>query len=291
MSTDTRGLPRSAVDLSVVVPAYNEEAAIEPCLAALSEQLARVGLRFELIVVDDGSRDRTADVLARVAEADSHVRVVSLARNFGKEAALAAGLGVARGRAVLTVDADLQHPADLIPRMIELWRKGYDVVNGVKQERGEESLVYRVMTRAFNWLMGSAAGANFHGASDYKLMDRQVVDALIEFPEHNRFFRGLVAWVGFRVAEIPFAVGQRVAGASKWSVSGLIRYSLRNLVAFSPFPLRVVAAAGFFTLVFAFGLAIWTLFRYLNGTALTGVTTVILLQLILDGLVLTSLGV
>ncbi|HEY6867080.1 MAG TPA: glycosyltransferase, partial [Candidatus Eisenbacteria bacterium] len=191
----------------------------------------------------------------------------------------------------LIMDADLQHPPDLIPRMVELWTQGYDVVNGVKQSRAREPALYRGMARVFNALMGGAAGASLQGASDFKLLDRQVVDALTAFPEHGRFFRGLVAWVGFRVVEVRFTVAERAAGTTRWSLLELLRYSLRNLLAFSAFPLRLMALAGFVTLIFGAGLALWTLYRYVTGTAVTGFTTVILLQLILDGLLLTGIGV
>lgn len=204
---------------------------------------------------------------------------------------MAAGLAEARGRAVLLMDADLQHPPDLIPRMVELWDQGYDVVSAVKETRARESLLYRAMTGLFNKLMGGAAGGSFRGASDFKLLDRQVVDALASCPENTRFFRGLVTWVGFRTATIPFKVAERVAGTTKWSPFGLVRYSLRNLIAFSALPLKLVAAVGFGTLVFAGGLAAQTLWRYLAGQALSGFTTVILLQLILGGLLLSGIGV
>jgi dolichol-phosphate mannosyltransferase len=189
------------------------------------------------------------------------------------------------------MDADLQHPPELIPQLVALWRQGNEVVSAVKQSRGREGLLYRAMSGLFNAMMGSAAGASFRGASDFKLLDREVIDALARCPERNRFFRGLVTWVGFRTAQIPFDVRDRVAGRTKWSGTGLIRYSMRNLIAFTALPLKLVATAGFVTLVLAAGLAVQTLWRYLSGRAVSGFTTVILLQLIIGGLLLTSVGV
>src|SRR5690606_33878161 len=158
--------------------------------------------------------------------------------------------------------------------------------------RGSESIGYRFMAGLFNRFMGEAPdGRSFAGASDFKLLDRQVVEALKQCSERHRFFRGLVAWVGFRTHEIPFDVRTRAAGQSKWSRSSLLRYSLRNLLSFSAWPLRLIAAVGFSTLVFAALLAMWTLYRYLRGDSLAGFPTVILLQLIFGGLLLTSLGV
>ena len=280
-----------AVELSVVLPMHNEEAVVDRALAEVREALTATGRSFEIICVDDGSRDRTLELLQAWQRRDPRVVPVTLARNFGKEAALAAGLATSRGRAVIVMDADLQHPVEVIQRMLALWDQGVEVVSGVKQERQRESLAYRAFAGLFNALMGGAAGARFQGASDFKLLDRQVVDTLVALPERNRFFRGLVTWVGYRTAEVPFNVAERVAGTSKWSLLGLVRYSLRNLVAFSALPLRLVATLGFATLLFAAGLAVQTLYRYLRGDALTGFTTVILLQLILGGLLLTSVGV
>jgi glycosyltransferase involved in cell wall biosynthesis len=278
-------------DVSVVIPVYDEEESIGLTIAAVKDQLATTGATFEIVAVDDGSTDGTLARLEQAERDDERVRLVSLSRNFGKESALAAGLDASRGRAVIVMDADLQHPAEVLPRLIELWREGNDVVSAIKEGRGREGLTYRLMASLFNALMGSAAGKTFRGASDFKLLDRQVVDALAECSERTRFFRGLVTWVGFRTAEVPFTVQPRKAGRTKWSTTGLVRYSMRNLLAFTALPLKMVAGAGFITLVLAFGLGVQTLWRYLSQRAVSGFTTVILLQLILGGLLLTSVGV
>lgn len=270
---------------------YNEQDVAERCLSVVCEQLEASGRSFEIVCVDDGSSDGTALVLRRASERDPRIRPVELSRNFGKEAALTAGLERARGAAVLLMDADLQHPPDLIPRMLELWARGHHVVGGVKERRGRESFTYRSMAWLFNALMGGAAGTNFQGASDFKLLDRQVVDALLACPERTRFFRGLVAWVGFKTAEVPFTVAERAAGQSKWSTLGLVRYSLRNLLAFSALPLKVIAVLGFGVLLFSAALGAWSLYRYVRGDALSGFTTVILLQVIIGGLLLAAVGV
>lgn len=278
-------------DLSVIIPVYNEGPAIERTLDVVRDHLDKIGRSYEIVCVDDGSRDDSVDRLVALAGVDDRIRVVPLARNFGKEAAMAAGLSEAGGRALIFMDADLQHPPSVIERMVGLWSDGYDVVSAVKEARARESVFYRAMTWVFNALMTSAAPGQFRGASDFKLIDRQVVDALMQCPERNRFFRGLVNWVGFKTIEIPFTVAERVAGTTKWSVVGLVRYSIRNLIAFSALPLKMVSAVGFGTLIFAAGLGAQTLWRYLQGEALSGFTTVILLQLILGGLLLTSVGV
>jgi polyisoprenyl-phosphate glycosyltransferase len=282
---------RGDVEISVVLPMYNEQAVAARSLSVVREQLAACGRSFEIVCIDDGSNDETASVIRRLAKEDPCLRLIELSRNFGKEAALAAGLGRARGEAVLLMDADLQHPPDLIPGMIALWDQGYHVVAGVKEKRANETFLYRGMARLFNTLMGGAAGASFQGASDFKLLDRQVVDALLACPERGRFFRGLVTWVGFKTVDIPFTVAERAAGESKLSTLGLVRYSIRNLLAFSALPLKVIAASGFAVLLFSVALGAWSLFRYIRGDALTGFTTVILLQVIIGGLLLASVGV
>lgn len=277
--------------LSAVVPFYNEQESLDLLIPTLVDQLEATCQPFEIVCVDDGSSDGTLAQLYCQAGKDNRVRVVALSRNFGKEAAMAAGLEVARGDAVLFLDADLQHPPDMIPQMIELWHSGYDIVNGVKERRGRETLLYRFSAGIFNRLMGDAAQADFRGASDFKLLDRQVVEVLKKLPETRRFFRGLVAWSGFRAARMPYKVQERKAGKTKWSPLGLMRYSLRNLLAFSEMPLRAIAAAGFLTLIFSALLAAWQLYRFITGWTLSGFTTVILLQLFLDGLLLTGVGI
>jgi dolichol-phosphate mannosyltransferase len=279
-------------EISVILPIFNEEKVLVQTLSVVCSEVERASSSFEILCVDDGSTDATSTVLAAAAANDPRIVPISLARNFGKEAAMAAGLDYAQGRAVLLLDADLQHPAELIPQMLDAWRAGVDVVNGVKESRGREGILYGLMARLFNALMGGAARqGNFRGASDFKLLDRQVVEALKACPERHRFFRGLVAWVGFRTQDIPFHVRERAAGDTKWSTAGLIRYSLRNLLSFSALPLRLIAYAGFSTLLFAGAMAVWTLVRYFRGDALSGFPTVILLQLIFGGILLTSLGV
>ena len=279
------------LELSVILPMFNEEGVATLALGEVKQQLEGLGVSFELVCVDDGSQDATLARVMAAAAADARIVPIVLSRNYGKEAALAAGLGAARGDAVLLMDSDLQHPPELIPQLLAKWREGFDVVNAVKANRGREGLSYRSMAYIFNRLMGSTANQAFHGASDFKLLDRQVVTALLSLPEKTRFFRGLVAWVGFRTAQVSFDVAPRAGGETKWSTRALVRYSLRNLISFSEFPLKLVAWAGFSTLLFAGAVALHTLYRYATGTAITGFTTVILLQLVLGGLLLASVGV
>lgn len=279
------------VEVSVVVPAFNEGDNLAPLVDALARILGQCTATFEIVIVDDGSRDGTDAVLSELSGRFAFVRPLRLSRNFGKEAAMGAGLQDACGDCIIFIDADLQHPPELIPEMLSRWRAGADVVNAVKRSRGRESLFYRTFAGTFNRIMSSAIGTDIRNASDYKLIDRQVASALLACPERNRFFRGLVAWVGFREENLLFDVQERNAGASKWGLLSLARYSLRNVVAFSALPLIGVAYAGFFVVLMGLLLLFQTLYNYASGHALSGFTTVIVVQILLSGMILFGLGI
>lgn len=280
-----------APEVSVVVPAFNEGALLSHLVSRLREVLGALDIEYEILIVNDGSTDETQLVLEDLSDSDPRLVPVHLARNFGKEAALAAGLTIAEGRAVVFLDADLQHPPELIPDMVREWRSGYDVVNAVKRTRENESLVYRGFSTLFNRLLSREIGHNMAGASDFKLIDRQVAEVLLACPERNRFFRGLVAWVGFRVKSIEFDVRAREQGLTKWSLMSLVRYSVSSILAFSSLPLRVVGYAGFIVAGLGVLLLAQTLVRYAIGTAAIGFTTVIAVQILLGGMILMALGV
>ena len=281
----------SEPELSVVAPLHDEASVAPAFVEALAPVLQRLELSFEIVLIDDGSTDDTGAVLSALARDEPRIVVVRLSRNFGKEAALSAGLSVARGDAVVLMDGDLQHPVALIPELVARWRAGADVVNAVKAHRGDEGAAYRASAWAFNRLMGAALRDDFGRQSDFKLLDRSVVDAIVALPERTRFFRGLVAWVGFQTAEVPFQVAERVGGDTSWSLTGLIRYSVRNLVAFSSAPLRGVAVAGFTISGLGLLLALQTLYNWARGAAIDGFTTTILSVLLVGGSNLLALGV
>ncbi|MFT0171988.1 glycosyltransferase family 2 protein [Paraburkholderia mimosarum] len=277
--------------LSIVVPAYNEAANLPTSIAVLLEQTRPLCGKVEIVVVNDGSRDDTAQVLDQLALQYPEVVPVHFSRNFGKEAALEAGLERAAGDAVLFIDADMQHPPSLIPEMIDAWAKGADVVNARKRDRGKEHALYGMASRLFYRLFAKAAGVNFQGASDYKLLDSQVIEAVKACQEKARFFRGLVAWVGFRQTDVLFDVQPRAAGESTWSTYGLVKYSLRNLISFSSLPLTSIAIAGFIMAGLSLVLCVETLFRYLMGKSLSGFTTVIVFQTVFSAVILLAIGV
>ncbi len=281
-----------SVDLSIVIPVFNEVSSIEAATRRLRQVLDSLDLaRYELVYVDDGSTDGSGECLDRLSAADPRVRVIHFTRNFGKEAALQAGLEAARGDAAIFMDADLQHPPELIPQLVELWREGgHDVVEACKRSRGDEGLLYRGLAWCFNGLMSRATGTGMHGASDYKLLARPALDALAQLPERHRFFRGLVHWIGFDHATVHFDVDAREGDVPSWQPLALVRYAFDGFLSFSTLPLVMIASAGVATTAFGGVLGAVALWHFVTGVAVSGFTTVILLQVIFSGLILASLG-
>lgn len=276
--------------LSVVVPVYNEEKQIEKTISAICEAVHGVIDQVQLIVVDDGSRDNTWQVLTRVADEVPGLEAFRFSRNFGKEAAIMAGLSKASGDACIVMDADLQHPPQLIPEMIGLWKEGFEVVEAVKEDRGRERSFSRVGASLFYKIMHRLSGFNLENASDYKLLDKKVVQALLQMPEKETFFRGLSAWVGYSRAEVYFKVPERETGKSRWSPLKLIRLAISAFTSFSSLPLQFVTFIGVLFLIGSVVLGIQTLLMKLRGLAIGGFTTVILLLLIIGSCLMISLG-
>lgn len=277
---------------SVVLPAFEEEAGIDRTLDAVIRVLEGLGAPFEIVVVDDGSRDGTfARVRARAAD-DPRIRGLRFSRNYGKEAALWAGLALARGRAVITMDSDLQHPPALIPEMVRLWREGAKVVHARKRARPADSAFRRWRARLFNALASWLAGIDLSGASDFKLLDRDVARALaFRFPERRRFYRGLAAWVGYPSATVEFDVPPRADGESHWRLSGLLDLALTAVISFTSAPLRIVTVLGLLTLALAGVLAVDTLWSWAVGRAVSGFATIVMTLLIIGSSVMISLGI
>ena len=277
--------------LSVVVPAYNEEGLVSVAAARLAAILRGADIPYELIFVDDGSRDGTwAEILAAHAT-DTQVRGLRFSRNFGKEAAIFAGLAAAKGDCCAVIDCDLQHPPEKLVEMVGLWQAGYEVVNGVKTDRGEESAAHGLAARCFYKLMSRAAKIDMNSSSDFKLMDRQVVDALLRLPERRTFFRALVGWVGYRAIDVPFSVEERAQGTTHFSAWSLMRYAVANITSFSSAPLQIVTVIGSVFLLFALVLGVHTLAEWASGQAADGFTTVIVLILMTGSIIMISLGI
>ncbi len=277
--------------LSIVLPSYNEEQNIANTVKVLSELLTKEQIDYELVFVSDGSKDRTYEEIEKAAKENSHVKGACFSRNFGKEATIFAGLEITTGDAVIVMDCDLQHPPQVIPQMWKLWQEGYEVVEGIKSSRGKESLGYKLSAGLFYKVMSYLIKMDMNASSDFKLIDRKVVDVLLELPERNTFFRALSFWAGFHTTTVEYEVQERLYGESKWSFVSLLKYAITNATSFSTLPLQLVTVMGVVSILFSVVLAVQTLVRYLLGNSVEGFTTVILLILIIGGFIMLSLGI
>lgn len=277
--------------LSIVLPAYNEEQNIANTARVLSELLAANQIDYELIFISDGSRDATYEEIVKASEKNPRIKGAEFSRNFGKEAGIFAGLELATGDAVIVMDCDLQHPPSVIPEMWRLWLGGAEVVEGIKTSRGKESLGHKLSAGLFYKIMSKLIKMDMNASSDFKLLDRKVVDVLLSLPERNTFFRALSFWAGFRTESVQYEVQERQFGESKWSFWSLMKYAVSNATSFSTLPLQLVTVMGVVSILFSLILAIQTLVRFLMGNSVEGFTTVILLILIIGGFLMLSLGI
>ncbi len=279
--------------LSVVIPFYNEGGGVEALFERLVPVLESLGIAWEVVCVNDGSRDDTLARLLAVHERESRIGVVELSRNFGKELALSAGLAYAQGDAVVPMDADLQHPPELLGELLAKWREGFDVVIAVRDHRTGQSFGHRISARIFYWLFDHMSEVKLpREAGDFRLMDRRVVDVINRMPERTRFMKGIFAWIGFRQTSIPYHQGERVAGDSRWGFLKLLRLSLDGLTAFSTFPLRVGGLIGLAVSLLAFFYGIYRVVRTLIwGADIPGYESLIVTILFLGGVQLLALGV
>ena len=277
--------------LSVVIPAFNEEEMLQKAADTVRQVLTESEISFEVIFVDDGSSDGTWKMIQEICRSFRNVRGIHFSRNFGKESAIFAGLEQANGDCVAVMDCDLQHPPEMLVNMYRLWENGYEIVEGKKRSRGQESTLHGLCASIFYGIMSKAAGVDMKGASDFKLLDRKAVDALLQMPERSVFFRGMSSWIGFRKAEVEFDVREREAGQSKWGIFRLVRYAVRNIAGYSSAPLQTVTGAGLLFLLITLILGAQTLISYFRGQAVEGFTTVILLMLFTGSIVMLSLGI
>jgi polyisoprenyl-phosphate glycosyltransferase len=276
--------------LSVVAPMYEEEDTVDPFTERVAAALE--GVDYELILVDDGSKDRTAEAMARAAAADPRVKVVALSRNFGHQPALTAGLEHARGDVIVMLDGDLQDPPELIPDMLNRWREGVDVVYAVRQERLGETVFKRVTARGFYRTFRSLTGLDLAVESgDFRLMDRRALDALLAMPERNRFLRGMTVWIGFSQTAVPFVRQERHAGVTKYPLRKMLRFSFDAITSFSSAPLQWATLLGFVFSFLAFlGIPLTVVARYTNIYE-PGIPSTILLILLLGGIQLITVGI
>ena len=277
--------------LSVVLPAYNEEQMLAKTCRTLKKILDLAEINYELVIVDDGSTDQTWKIIEETAEKDRNVTGVHFSRNFGKEAAIVAGLAQASGNAVVVMDCDLQHPPEVLVKMYRLWEQGYEVVEGIKKSRGTETVFHRKSAGFFYRIMSRATGFNMENASDFKLLDRKAVESVLSMPERSMFFRATSSWVGFKSTSVLFEVQEREAGESKWSTGSLIRYAFRNIVAFTTLPLQFVTIGAGGCFICSLLLLIYSLVRYYTGHAVEGYTTLLIVMLFIGSAVMMSLGI
>ena len=282
--------------LSFVIPVYNEEAAIGPFFDGMADvlgQIAARGYRVELLFVDDGSRDGTLAALTDLVARDRRVRVLEFSRNFGKEAALTAGLDAARGDALIPIDVDLQDPPPVILGLIDAWEQGYEVVLGHRTDRASDSLLKRASARWFYRVVNAVADTPVpENVGDFRLIDRCVAEALRRLPERRRFMKGLFAWVGFRTAVVDYQRAPRVAGTTKFSGWKLWNLALEGITSFSTAPLRLWTYLGAAVAVLAFFYALYIVFRVLwLGVDLPGYASLLVAVLFMGGVQLIGIGV
>lgn len=278
--------------LSVIIPSYNEEQMISMTAKTISDVLVSENIDHEILFVNDGSSDKTWDIICEEAKKDPHVRGVSFSRNFGKEAAVFAGLSEAAGDACVVIDCDLQHPPEKIPEMYRLWEQGYEVVEGVKNSRGQESGMHKKAAETFYKLISRATKIDMSRASDFKLMDRRVVDTIISMPEKKAFFRAVSSWVGYKKTRVEFDVAERVAGESKWSRGALIRYAISNITAFSSFPVRFASYVGIAMIAAFIVIGIFAICIGAGGNPTGGMFLGLLaFMFLIGGIVLLAIGI
>jgi glycosyltransferase involved in cell wall biosynthesis len=279
-------------DLSIILPFHNEATGVHELFRRLYPVLGRIGLSYEVICIDDGSTDTTYAALLHEREMDKRLKLVRMARNFGKEAALTCGLHLATGKAAITMDSDLQHPPEVIADLIEKWRDGSDLVYAVRRGRGTDGKLRRFLSRMFYVVFQKIAEIQMpEGAGDFTLLDRKVINAVNALPERNRFMKGMVSWVGFQRDVVPFDVAPRTVGASSWNFFRLMRFAIDGLTGFSTFPLRIWIWGGAAISLAAIAYALYlTAYTIVKGIDVPGYASVMVGILLLGGLQLLSLG-
>lgn len=279
--------------LSIILPVYNEENNIERAYQAIKEVLLPKAIEFELVYVNDGSKDKSFEVIRALAEKVNDAKIIGLSfsRNFGKEAAIFAGLSHATGDVCAVMDCDLQHPPETLLEMYAMWEQGFEIIEGVKRSRGKENPVYKAFAKLFYKLISHSTGIEMYRSSDFKMLDRKVVDEYVKLTERNIFFRALSSWLGYKSAVVEFDVKERVSGTTKWSIKSLVKYAIGSITSFTTAPMQLITFSGIVFFIFALVLGIQSVVKWATGHALEGFTTVILLLLLTGSLIMISLGI
>lgn len=276
--------------LSIIIPAYNEEKCIERVYNAINSLMAENNIDSEFIFIDDGSQDQTYKIISELSLEKENIIGLHFSRNFGKESAISAGLAAVSGDCAVVIDCDLQHPPEKIIEMYHLWEQGYEIVEGIKKERGQEKKLYSIGAKFFYSIISRMAGFDMANSSDFKLLDRKVVDVLNKMPERG-FFRAISFWVGYNKTTVEYDVRERVDGESKWSTSGLIKYAFSNISSYSTVPMQTVTVLGFLMLIISVIFGVWALIDKIIGRALEGMTTVIIITIFIGSIIMISLGI
>jgi polyisoprenyl-phosphate glycosyltransferase len=288
--TDQKGSRAKAV-LSIVIPVYEEGSHIRNTVSYINNMLFEQGIPVKFILIDDGSKDNTWDELFQLTKSLDNVIAIRLTRNFGKESAICAGMDMVDTPAAVIMDGDLQHPPELISKMYNLWKNGIEVVEGVKKSRGREGFIYHLSARLFYKLIFRTSRIDISDASDFKLLDKRVIEAWKKMPERTTFFRGMSAWVGFKREKIEFDVAKRIQGKSKWSPLRLLKLAVGAITSYTTIPLHFITIMGLLMFMAFLVIGIQTIYMKLSGQALNGFTTVILLLLVIGSSVMVSLGI
>lgn len=278
--------------LSIIIPAFNEEGNINRIVSVIDNLMVENKIDYEIVFVNDGSKDNSWALISAASENNSNISAINFSRNFGKESAIFAGLKYAKGDACVLIDCDLQHPPKKIVEMYHIWENNdVDIVEGRKSSRGKENLFYKLFSKTFYRMISKESGIDMQNASDFKLMSRNVVDALNEMPERLTFFRAMSKWVGYKTEIVYFDVEKREVGESTWSVRKLIKYAVNSITSYTSAPMQIVTVIGVITFIISVILGINTLYNKISGKSLEGFSTVILLQLFTSSVIMFSLGI
>jgi dolichol-phosphate mannosyltransferase len=287
------GAPPSArPEVTVIAPLFNERTNVAPLVEALGAALVTAGIDYEVVLVDDGSKDGTWDAIAEISAREPRIRGVALSRNFGHQGALLAGLNHARGRAVVTMDGDLQHPPSVVPVLVQAWRDGFKVVNTRRTDSLDTGGFKRLTSRLFYWIFSRLSGIEMEsGASDFRLVDRSALSAMTRMGDADLFIRGIVNWLGFKTKVVPYQAARRHSGATKFTLRRMFRLSAGAMLSFSAFPLRLGIGVGFVTSVLAFLELCYILFVYSRGEVVPGWASVMTIMSFMFGILFVLLGV
>tara|TARA_R110002072_G_scaffold77586_1_gene180726 strand:- start:2492 stop:3502 length:1011 start_codon:yes stop_codon:yes gene_type:complete len=277
--------------ISIVIPVYNESNNISNNIIKIINIIKKKCVNFEIIIIDDGSSDDSVIKITRLFEQYPCIKLIELTKNFGKEAAIYSGLKESKGNAAIVIDSDLQHPPELMLEMLSCWKNGNYLIDAVKRNRNDNSYLDKIFAKCFYYFYGKLSGLDISGYTDYKLLDRKIIDYYLSMPENFRFFRGMINWLGFENKKIFFDVVKLPGRKSRWSKLNLIKYAINNITSFTIIPLHIITFLGVITMIVGLSLGLVSLFQKIHGEAIVGFTTVNILLILIGGSVMTSLGI